>query len=281
MRQQIEAQVVLPEATVEVRSYEWDHQEARVIKAPTFRLSRAIGQRKSKQYVRWRLPNEEAARPVGRLSLMPANTPILVEVGAGSMSFITCVFRPARFRKLVEVDRWTDQMTVACLEMHNPFIESLLDRLAGEIRLTHGQNSRVMNALITLIAAEIRHVANHGGAGNGHRGTLTPWQMDRLLMQLKRAPRGSAVKVADLAARCSISPRHLERRFKATTGDTIKGYLRRLRLDRAKTLLAADPAELNDIAAELGFKSRSHFSADFRQQAGCTPSEYRARVRGG
>jgi AraC family transcriptional regulator len=280
MRQQLEAQVVLPEATVELRSYKWDHPEARVIKAPTFRLSRAIGHRKSKQYIRWRLPDEEATRPVGRLSLMPANSPILVEVGAGSMSFITCVFPPARFRKLVAVDRWTDEMTVACLEMHNPFIESLLDRLAGEIRLTHGQNSRVMNALITLIAAEMRHVANHGGAGNGHRGTLTPWQMDRLLVQLKRAPRGSAVKVADLAARCLISPRHLDRRFKETTGETIHGYVRRFRLERAKSLLAADHMLLKDIAAELGFRTKSHFAADFRKQVGCTPSQYRSMVRG-
>jgi AraC family transcriptional regulator len=234
----------------------------------------------SKQYIRWRLPKEQASRPLGPLSLMPANSPILVEAGPGSMTFLTCVFPPARFRKLVEVDRWTNEMTVACLEMDNPFIESLLDRLAGEIRLTHGQNSCVMNALVTLIAAEIRHVANHGGAGKGHRGSLTPWQMDRLLQQLSRSPQGTAVKIADLAERCSISRRNLARRFKETTGDTIQGYLRRLRFDRAKSLLGGDGAHLNDIAAKLGFKTPSHFSADFRRQAGCTPSEYRARVRG-
>jgi AraC family transcriptional regulator len=267
MRQQLEAQVVLLEATAEVRSYKWDHREERVITAPSFHLSRPIGRRQSKQYIRWRLPNEEAARPLGHISLMPANSPILVEVGPGSMSFITCVFR-------------TNEMTVACLEMHNPFIESLLDRLAGEIRLTHGQNSGVMNALITLIAAELRHVANHGGPGKGHRGTLTPWQMDRLLQQLQGAPEGTAIKIADLAARLAISPRHLVRRFKESTGDTIYGYVRRRRLERAKSLLAADHLLLKDIAGELGFRTKSHFAAEFRLQVGCTPSQYRAMIRG-
>ena len=70
----------------------------------------------------------------------------------------------------------------------------------------------------------------------------------------------------------------LVRRFKESTGDTIHGYVRRLRLDRAKALLAADGVRLKDVAAELGFKTPSHFAAEFRQQTGCSPSEYRARL---
>ncbi len=279
MRQELKAQVTLPGVTVEVRSYEWDRPESWVMDAPNYRVSRQLRRMRVKQGIRWRLPNERAAREVDRFSIMPAHSPITIETGPGAMTAVHCVFPPDRFEQLIEIDQWTNELTAAFLGVRNPLIETLLDRLGREIMLPHGQNALVLDAIITLLTAELGNIARHGETGARRSGKLAPWQLERLRKEVNETLHGGSVSVADLAASCSISPRHLVRRFKASTGDTIHGYVRRLRLDRAKALLAADGAMLKDIAVELGFKTPSHFAAEFRQQTGCSPSGYRARLR--
>jgi AraC family transcriptional regulator len=279
MREQLKAQVTLAGVTVEVRSYESDRPESRVIELPAYRVSRQLPRMRSKQGIRWRLPNERATRAVDKFSIMPAHSPITVETGPGTMTMVSCVFPPDRFEQLIEVDHWTNELTAAFLGVRNPLIETLLDRLAREIMFPHSRTEPVLEAIITLLTAELGHIARHGEAGARRSGKLAPWQLDRLRKQVNETLHGGSVNVADLAASCSISPRHLVRRFKETTGDTIHGYVRRLRLDRAKALLAADGVMLKDIATELGFKTPSHFAAEFRHQIGCSPSQFRAQLR--
>ncbi len=279
MREELKAQVNLPGVTVEVRSYESDRRETRMIEVPAYRVSRQLPRMRAKQGIRWRLPNERATRAVERFSIMPAHSPILVETGPGSMTAVTCVFPPDQFEQMVEIEQWTNELTAAFLGVRNPLIETLLDRLAREIMFPCSRTEPVLDAIITLLTAELGHIARHGEAGTRRSGKLAPWQLDRLRKEVNETLHGGSVNVADLAASCSISPRHLVRRFKESTGDTIHGYVRRLRLDRAKVLLAAEEVMLKDIAAELGFKTPSHFAAEFRQQIGCSPSQFRAQQR--
>ena len=232
-----------------------------------------------KHDIRWRLPSERAMRPLSQVWLMAPHSPIVVEGEAGTWTSVSCVFAPDRFEELVAIDRWTDEMSAAFVGVRNPLIETLLDRLAREIMFPRGRTEAVLDAIVTLLTAELGHIARHGAAGAKRSGKLEPWQMDRLRKEVNQTLHGGMVNVADLADSCAVSTRHLVRRFKETTGDTIHGYVRRLRLDRAKELLAGDGVRLKDIAAGLGFKTPSHFAAEFRQQTGCSPSEYRARLR--
>jgi AraC family transcriptional regulator len=279
MRQELKAQVNLPGVTLEVRSYEWDRPESWVMNTPSYRVSRQLRRTRARQDIRWRLPNERGTREVDRFSVLPAHSPITVETGPGALTAVHCVFPSDRFEQLIEIEQWTNELTAAFLGMRNPLIETLLDRLAREIMFPRARAENVLDAIITLLTAELGHIARHGESGGRRSGKLESWQLDRLRKEVNETLHGGSVNVADLAASCSISPRHLVRRFKASTGDTIHGYVRRLRLDRAKALLATEGVMLKDIAAELGFKTPSHFAAEFRQQAGCSPSEYRARLR--
>jgi AraC-like DNA-binding protein len=279
MREQLKAKVTLPDVTVEVKSYELDKPAARVVESPTFRLSRFLPRMRPKRDMRWRLPSERATRPISQVWLMAPHSPVVVEGDADSWTSVSCSFAPDRFEELVAVDEWTDEMTAAFLGVRNPLIEALLDRLAREIMFPREKSEAVLEAIITLLTAEISLIARHGESGSRRSGKLAPWQLERLRKQVNETLHNGSVNVADLAASCSISPRHLVRRFKESTGDTIHGYVRRLRLDRAKAMLAAEDVMLKDIATRLGFKTPSHFAAEFRQQIGCSPSQYRARLR--
>lgn len=78
-----------------------------------------------------------------------------------------------------------------------------------------------------------------------------------------------------LAKESGYSRVHFVRMFRAATGYTPHNYLLKLRLDRARELLASSALSLTDIALECGFSSHSHLSRVFRQVLGATPSEHR------
>ena len=83
------------------------------------------------------------------------------------------------------------------------------------------------------------------------------------------------ITIPTLAARFSVSPDHLGRVFRASTGQTIHGFLTRVRCEHAATLLLRENASLENIALECGFPSGQQFLRDFRKLYNLTPARYR------
>jgi AraC family transcriptional regulator, transcriptional activator FtrA len=84
--------------------------------------------------------------------------------------------------------------------------------------------------------------------------------------------------VARLAARAGMSLRTFQRRFEAATGMTPREWLIAERLRWARELLEReDDANLEDVAATVGFGSLATLRHHFRQRFGMSPSNYRAR----
>ncbi|OLT19921.1 AraC family transcriptional regulator [Pseudonocardia sp. CNS-139] len=79
--------------------------------------------------------------------------------------------------------------------------------------------------------------------------------------------------VADWAARVLSSPRTLLRDFRADTGLTFEQWRLRCRLSAAVEFLVAGFG-VDQVAARVGFASRSGFTRAFRQQFGSTPHEF-------
>lgn len=67
--------------------------------------------------------------------------------------------------------------------------------------------------------------------------------------------------------------------FKQQTGDTFVEYLTRLRLDKAKQLLAATQLKTYDIAERVGYSDPQYFSVIFKRNTGRTPKEYRTMMK--
>jgi len=78
-----------------------------------------------------------------------------------------------------------------------------------------------------------------------------------------------------------VSPSHLARQFRTVTGESIAGYLLRLRLGLALDRLADGERNLAALAVELGFAHHSHFSARFRAAFGVAPSTFRSSLTAG
>jgi AraC-like DNA-binding protein len=92
------------------------------------------------------------------------------------------------------------------------------------------------------------------------------------------------IQLDDLAAVAGVRPRTLESQFRSHLRTTPLGWVRRLRLARARQqLLAAEPdASVTAVAMASGFSQLGRFSAVYRRQFGELPSQtLRASRNGG
>jgi AraC family transcriptional regulator len=87
------------------------------------------------------------------------------------------------------------------------------------------------------------------------------------------------LSLATLSAQAALSPAHFQRTFRALVGETPKGYVARLRLERAAFRLLIHDATLLDIALDCGFQNHETFTRAFRRRFGMPPNSYRAWVR--
>jgi LacI family transcriptional regulator len=81
--------------------------------------------------------------------------------------------------------------------------------------------------------------------------------------------------IDDIADQLAMSRSVLQRRFKAATGRTLHDEILRVRLGRAKELLAATDLPIATVAERLGFKHQEYMGDVFRKRLGVTPAQYR------
>ena len=89
------------------------------------------------------------------------------------------------------------------------------------------------------------------------------------------------VSLPDVAAHANLSPYHFLRVYKQAYGETPHEFLTRLRIERAKSLLARGSHNVTEACFEVGFSSLGSFSALFAHRVGLSPSEYRRHARSG
>ena len=83
-----------------------------------------------------------------------------------------------------------------------------------------------------------------------------------------------------LAAVAGVHASHLLRTFRRYHGVTIANYVRKRRIERARTEVGAGKRPLSMIALDAGFADQSHFTKVFRQAFGETPGQYARALRG-
>jgi AraC-like DNA-binding protein len=83
------------------------------------------------------------------------------------------------------------------------------------------------------------------------------------------------ITLGEIGRAVGVSMFHLARVFARVTGMTIHQYRRELRVRRALELLLESKRDLLEVALQLGYSGHSHFTAEFRQAFGLTPSAFR------
>ncbi len=88
------------------------------------------------------------------------------------------------------------------------------------------------------------------------------------------------VSLGDIAWHVNLSPEHLSRVFRRELGMSVMTYVRYCRVEDAKTQLLGHSEKISVLARKLGFGNVHNFIRNFKEQVGCTPTEYRQRYAG-
>jgi len=100
----------------------------------------------------------------------------------------------------------------------------------------------------------------------------------KLLKDYLNANLGQDIGLIQMAELVGLSPKHLSRCFKESTGESPYQYLLRLRVNEAKRLLYNGNFSMTEIAYSVGFSTPSHFSMAFRKVTGVSPSEFQRSI---
>ncbi len=77
-----------------------------------------------------------------------------------------------------------------------------------------------------------------------------------------------------LAAAVNVSPSQLTALFRTYLGISPAKYITRIRLEESKVLLSTHRMSIGETSAQLGYASIQHFSRQFRDWFGCSPSDF-------
>ncbi len=157
-----------------------------------------------------------------------------------------------------------------------PVVRHLAWAVRAEIAAGSPGGRLLMTSLATALAAHAitRYTVDRPGAapvtrplGPRELGCITDYIQTHLAADLS---------LAELAAVVHLSPYHFARCFKAATGLTPHRYVVRCRLERARALLAAQPAlTVEQIARRTGFAGGSHLARHIRRLTGAPPRRKR------
>jgi len=103
---------------------------------------------------------------------------------------------------------------------------------------------------------------------------LQTWQRLRAEEMLRSRLEGN-ITVGELASACSLSVSHFARGFRRSFGISAHQYLIRLRVEKAKALLANTSKPFAEIAQLCGFCDQSAFARAFSRVERMTPSLWR------
>jgi AraC-like DNA-binding protein len=88
----------------------------------------------------------------------------------------------------------------------------------------------------------------------------------------------SRVLLQQAAREACLSEFHFHRLFRATFGETPHEFSTRLRMARARQMLASERS-VTEVCFAIGYGSLGSFSSKFRAQFGRSPAEFQREVR--
>ena len=86
----------------------------------------------------------------------------------------------------------------------------------------------------------------------------------------------SDLPLEKLAGKSYFSEYHFHRIFRAVVGESLKEYIRRLRLERAASHLKHTSNSIINIAFDAGYQTHEAFTRAFKSVFGCSPSDFRS-----
>lgn len=145
----------------------------------------------------------------------------------------------------------------------------LVPDVVNRLQFTDGRLDLGSRSLILAILAELQRSAK--AAPLKEEEPEARARVETFLQQMAREC-GESWTLENMADACGMGRTHFSRWLKELTGDTPVQHLNRLRVARAKSLLATSGWSVTKTAHECGFCSSHYFATVFRNFTGMNPS---------
>jgi len=86
------------------------------------------------------------------------------------------------------------------------------------------------------------------------------------------------INLKDAAEFICLSPKYISRIFRKTMGTGFSEYKLKIKIGKARELLAKSGYNVNQISDKLGYENAESFIRQFKKFTGCTPTDYRKRM---
>lgn len=203
--------------------------------------------------------------------------------GRRDAAFFAAVFSPLIFGSFVSdavVDRYVSPVLRGDLRLpelctpETPWGAEALRAARGlyELRGRPGAELELKSRLFHLWAVL---------CGQGERTQREDGRLAELrgVMELIDREYASHLTLAGLAAAAHMSESHFCRSFAAVAHKTPFAYLQQVRVQKSCQYLKNSDLAVSRIAVSCGFNDLSYYARRFREQMGCTPTEYRRAAR--
>lgn len=144
-----------------------------------------------------------------------------------------------------------------------------LDMMHALIAAQHG---RVFGRLVSdwFLHTDIRAASAPQRGGLAERlGAHSPPVLEAITAMESHV--GDPLSLQQLAMVAEVTPRHLNRLFADTLGESVMGYYRGLRLETGRRLVRSTAMSVGEIAAATGFAHAGHFSNAYKARFGAPP----------
>lgn len=147
----------------------------------------------------------------------------------------------------------------------------LFERLLTEYKQDKACRSDILSAYLMTLFTELKPFVETSKPKKYNAASLITEQFKKNLVNHLN----NKYKITDYAELLNVSPNHLNKCVKQTTGKSAHDLLNEMLLLEAKVLLKQTSLSVNEIAYKIGKNESSDFVRFFKAQTGLRPTEYR------
>ncbi|WP_052339816.1 AraC family transcriptional regulator [Gorillibacterium massiliense] len=142
----------------------------------------------------------------------------------------------------------------------------------SEIGYELAVSARIKTMLLLLLRNDTRKMLTYND--NGLIGRLQP-VLDFIERNL-----GGRLSVSELCVMVNMSYTHFIKTFKKAMGLSFSDFVVFKRIRKAEQLLLTGDSSIAEVAEAVGFSNLGHFYEMFRRYNGCSPKQFKDRLRG-
>ena len=213
----------------------------------------------------------------GHVSMHPAFTPVRWQWDTRlsfAMLYLDVDFLDRVAHQVFDLSSWEFRLR-SVERQRDPLVTQIAGLLSREALNSDQASALLAESMAMQLAVHlIRHYGEQPRPAVAEQNPLPPRAV-LLASEFIHDNYARDISLADIARAAHLSPFHLARQFKKSTGMTPHQYLVAVRVNSARSLLSAGAGakSLADVAAAVGFSDQSHLTRHFKRQLGLTPRQ--------